>query len=107
MHSSLLNDYKWNYSTTIEELRKDSRAVVSLNDSQVLRWLSKINNTENSDDIAKQLKSEIKREKLNIDFFSKALLIYTNPVLRFILIALRKVFSLFKKSNQTNHVNMS
>ena len=54
-----------------------------------------------------QLKSDVKREKLNIDFFSKALLIYTNPVLRFILIALRKVFSLFKKSNQTNHVNMS
>ena len=24
LHSSLLNDYQWDYSTTIEELRKDS-----------------------------------------------------------------------------------
>lgn len=63
LHSSLLNDYKWNYSTTIEELRKDSRAIVSLNDSQVLRWLAKINGTENSDEIAKKLKSEIKQLK--------------------------------------------
>ena len=63
LHSSLLNDYKWNYSTTIEELRKDSRAIVSLNDSQVLRWLAKINGTENSDEIAKKLKSDIKELK--------------------------------------------
>ena len=63
LHSSLLNNYKWNYSTTIEELRKDSRAVVSLNDSQVLRWLSKIQGTENSDEIAKNIKSEIKKLK--------------------------------------------
>jgi hypothetical protein len=60
LHSSLLNDYKWSYSTTIEDLRKDSRAVVSLNDSQVLRWLSKINGTENSDEIAKCIKRDIK-----------------------------------------------
>ena len=46
-----------------------------------------------------QLKSDIKREKLDVDFFSKALLIYTNPVPRSIFIALRKFFSLFKKSN--------
>lgn len=46
-----------------------------------------------------QLKSEIKREKFDIDFFSKALLIYTNPMLRSIFIALRKAFSPFKKSN--------
>lgn len=63
LHSSLLNDYKWNYSTTIEDLRKDSRAVVSLNDSQVLRWLAKINGTEDSDETAKMLKSEIKQLK--------------------------------------------
>lgn len=63
LHSSLLNDYKWNYSTTIEDLRKDSRAVVSLNDSQVLRWLAKINGTEDSDETAKRLKSEIKQLK--------------------------------------------
>ena len=63
LHSSLLNDYKWDYSTTIEDLRKDSRAVVSLNDSQVLRWLAKINGTEDSDETAKRLKSEIKQLK--------------------------------------------
>ena len=63
LHSSLLNDYQWDYSTTIEELRKDSRAIVSLNDSQVLRWLAKINGTENSDEIAKKLKSDIKELK--------------------------------------------
>lgn len=63
LHSSLLDSYKWNYATTIEELRKDSCAVVSLNDSQVLRWLSKINGTEDSDDIAKRIKSEIKQLK--------------------------------------------
>lgn len=63
LHSSLLNDYKWDYSTTIEDLRKDSRAIVSLNDSQVLRWLAKINGTEDSDETAKRLKSEIKQLK--------------------------------------------
>lgn len=63
LHSSLLDGYKWDYSTTIEELRKDSCAVVSLNDSQVLRWLAKINGTENSDEVAKEIKSEIKRLK--------------------------------------------
>lgn len=63
LHSSLLNDYKWNYFTTIDELRKDSRAIVSLNDSQVLRWLAKINGTEGSDEIAKQIKSDIKKLK--------------------------------------------
>ena len=63
LHSSLLDDYKWNYSTTIEELRKGSGAVVSLNDSQVLRWLAKINGTENSDEVAKHIKTEIRRLK--------------------------------------------
>ena len=63
LHSTLLNNYDWHYSTTIEELRKDSCAVVSLNDSQVLRWLSKIQGTENSDYIAKNIRSEIKRLK--------------------------------------------
>ena len=63
LHSSLLNDYKWNYTTTIEELRKDSCSVVSLNDSQVLRWLAKINGTENSDEVAKRIKKDIKQLK--------------------------------------------
>lgn len=63
LHSTLLDGYGWNYSTTIEYLRKDPCAVVSLNDSQVLRWLAKINGTENSDQIAKQIKSDIKRLK--------------------------------------------
>lgn len=63
LHSTLLNNYDWSYSTTIEELRKDSCAVVSLNDSQVLRWLSKIKGTENSDFIAKNIKSDIKKLK--------------------------------------------
>lgn len=63
LHSNLLNGYNWDYSTTIEDLRKDSCAVVSLNDSQVLRWLAKINGTENSDQVAKRIKSEIKRLK--------------------------------------------
>lgn len=63
LHSTLLNDYNWSYSTTIEDLRKDSRAIVSLNDSQVLRWLARINGTEDSDIVAKQIKSEIKKLK--------------------------------------------
>lgn len=63
LHSNILDGYDWNYSTTIEELRKDPSAVVSLNDSQVLRWLAKINCTENSDAIAKEIKSEIKKLK--------------------------------------------
>lgn len=63
LHSSLLDGYDWNYTTTIEELRKDACAIVSLNDSQVLRWLAKINGTENSDQVAKEIKSEIKRLK--------------------------------------------
>ena len=63
LHSSLLDGYKWNYSTTIEELRKDSCSVVSLNESQVLRWLAKINNSENSDEVAKDIKQRIKELK--------------------------------------------
>jgi hypothetical protein len=66
LHSSLLDGYDWNYTTTIEELRKDACAIVSLNDSQVLRWLAKINGTENSDQVAKEIKSEIKRLKRNL-----------------------------------------
>ena len=63
LHSTLLDNYDWDYSTTIEELRKDSCAVVSLNDSQVLRWLSKIKGTENSDFVAKGIRADIKKLK--------------------------------------------
>lgn len=60
LHSSLLEGKGWNYTTSIKNIRKDSCSVVSLNDSQVLRWLEKINGREDSDLIAKRLKREIK-----------------------------------------------
>lgn len=64
LHSSFLERKKWDYTTSIKNIRQDHCAVVSLNDSQVIRWLEKMNNKENSDFNAKQIKDEIKKLKL-------------------------------------------
>lgn len=63
LHSSFLEGKKWNYITSIKNIRKDSCSVISLNDSQVLRWLEKMNGQEDSDLRAKKLKQEIKMLK--------------------------------------------
>lgn len=64
LHSTFLEGKKWNYITSIKSIRNDRCAVVSLNDSQVIRWLEKMNNNENSDLKAKEIKQAIKDLKL-------------------------------------------
>lgn len=63
LHSSFLEGKGWNYTTSIKNIRQDHCAVVSLNDSQVLRWLEKMNHKEDSDVKARQIKDEIKELK--------------------------------------------
>ena len=60
LHSQYLKRHKWNLDFSLENIRNDPQTVVALNDSQVLRWLSKIQNRENDNEKANELKKEIK-----------------------------------------------
>ena len=59
LHSSRLRKAKWNLTLPIPEARRNDE-VISLADSQVLRWLDELNGITDADSIARELKSEIK-----------------------------------------------
>lgn len=63
IHSRYLSKYDWDLSLRLEDVRKDSQMVVSLGSSQVLRWITEIQNRQDDDDIASLLKSEIRAIK--------------------------------------------
>lgn len=59
INSSRLRKAKWNLTLPISEARRNDE-VISLSDSQILRFIDKLNGTENSDEIAKNIKKDIK-----------------------------------------------
>ena len=60
IHSSRLRKEKWKLALPIEEARRNDE-VISLADSQVLRWIDELNGLTDADDKARDIKSEIKR----------------------------------------------
>lgn len=60
IHSSRLRKNKWDLTLPIEEARRNDE-VISLADSQVLRWIDEINQVVDADKTAKELKSQIRK----------------------------------------------
>ncbi len=60
IHSSRLRKARWKLTLPISEARRNDE-VVSLADSQVLRWLDELNGITDADANAKSIKSEIRR----------------------------------------------
>lgn len=59
IHSSRLRKSKWKLTLPIDEARKNDE-VISLADSQVLRWIDTINEVTDADSQAKQIKESIR-----------------------------------------------
>lgn len=60
IHSSRLRKAKWRLTLPIDEARRNDE-VISLADSQVLRWIDELNGLTGADEKARHIKSEIKR----------------------------------------------
>ena len=60
IHSSRLRKESWKLTLPIEEARRNDE-VISLADSQVLRWIDELNGITDSDRQAREIKQEIKR----------------------------------------------
>lgn len=60
LHSSRLRKAKWRLTMPIAEARKNDE-VISLADSQVLRWLDELNGVTNAENRAREIKNEIRR----------------------------------------------
>lgn len=70
IHSSFLAKYNWNLTLPIEKARQTPGVVVSLADSQILTWINELNETENYDLIAREIKKEIqflKKQKSTVE----------------------------------------
>lgn len=63
IHSGYLSKHNWHLDFRLSEIRKQPQMVVSLGSSQVLRWLTKLQNRENDDSRATKIKEEIKNIK--------------------------------------------
>lgn len=59
VHSARLRKARWNLSLPISEARRNDE-VISLSDSQMLRFIDRLNGIENADTTAKEIKNEIK-----------------------------------------------
>ena len=67
IHSSRLRKERWKLTLPIDEARKNDE-VISLADSQMLRWIDELNGITDADEKAKDIKSQIRRlrkEKTN------------------------------------------
>ena len=60
IHSSRLRKERWKLTLPIEEARRNDE-VISLADSQVLRWIDELNGITDADRQAREIKQEIKR----------------------------------------------
>ena len=58
IHSTRLRKAKWNLTLPIAEARRNDE-VISLSDSQMLRFIDRLNGIENGDAVAKVVKNEI------------------------------------------------
>lgn len=66
IHSSRLRKKKWCLSLPLDEARRNDE-VISLADSQVLRWIDELNGVTDADENAKRIKSEIRFLKKEIN----------------------------------------
>ena len=62
IHSARLREARWNLTLPIEEARKNGE-VISLADSQMLRWIDNLNGVVDADTRAKEIKTQIRRLK--------------------------------------------
>ena len=62
IHSARLRKAKWNLTLPLNEARKNEE-IISLSDSQILRFIDSINNITDADEKAKAIKAEIKALK--------------------------------------------
>ena len=60
IHSERLRKERWRLSLPLEEARRNDE-VISLADSQMLRWIDELNGVTDADDRARSIKEEIKR----------------------------------------------
>lgn len=60
LHTSYLAKNNWDLTLPLKEARKSATTIVTVNDSQVLRWIEELNGTEDADIRAKEI-----REKIN------------------------------------------
>lgn len=59
LNSSRLRRDRWNLTLPVDEARKNEE-IISLADSQVLRWIDELNGIEGADQKAKEIKAQIK-----------------------------------------------
>ena len=59
IHSARLRKARWNLTLPISEARRNDE-VISLSDSQMLRFIDRLNGIENGDEVARNIKNEIK-----------------------------------------------
>ena len=59
INSSRLRRERWNLALPIDEARRNEE-IISLADSQVLRWIDELNGIEGADQKAREIKSQIK-----------------------------------------------
>lgn len=60
--SSRLRKVKWNLTLPISEARKNDE-IISLNDSQMLRWIDELNGVENAEERVRAIKAQIRHIK--------------------------------------------
>ena len=60
LHSSRLRKAKWKLTLPVAEARRNDE-VISLADSQVLRWLDELNGITDAESHAREIKMEIRR----------------------------------------------
>ena len=61
LHTSYLAKNNWNLTLPLKEARKSANTIVTVNDSQVLRWIEELNNTQDVDVRAKEINEEMRR----------------------------------------------
>lgn len=66
IHSSRLRKSRWNLTLSLRDARRDEE-IISLADSQVLRWIDELNGIEDADQKARFIKAEIKRFKNEVN----------------------------------------
>ncbi len=66
LHSSRLRKEKWKLSLPLKEARKNNE-VISLADSQILRWIDELNGITDADESARRIKAEIKALRKDTD----------------------------------------
>lgn len=59
IHSSKLRRENWNMTLPLSEARRDDQ-IISIADSQILRWIDQLNGVDDSDRIARELKQRIR-----------------------------------------------